>query len=114
MHVCKIISQANSNNNYFITFYYLDIQDDVIHSEIDINTIVNYIRLNYKLNNIPYVVEYDNIEFEILNLAPTSITYKLLLTKLNNRLKLLPPNTDCEITVFFKKEIDDPTLMISK
>jgi len=114
MHVCKIISPANSNNNYYITFYYLDIPVDVIHSEIDINTVVNYIRLHYKINDIPYVVEYDNIEFEILNSTPTSITYKLLLTKLNYKLKLLPPNTECEIIVFFKTDIDDPTLMISK
>ena len=114
MHVCKIISPANSNNNYYITFYYLDIPDNVIHNEIDINTIVNYIRLQYKLNDILYVVEYDNIEFEIQNLNPTAITYKLLLTKLNYKLKLLPPNTECEIIVFFKKDIDDPTLMITK
>jgi len=114
MHVCKIISPANSNNNYYITFYYLDIPDDVVHSEIDIDTIVNYVRLHYKLNNIPYVVEYDNIEYEILSTTPTSITYKLLLTKLNYKLKLLPPNTDCEINVFFKKDIDDPTLLMTK
>ena len=51
MHVCKILSPANSNNNYYITFYYLDIPIDVVHSEIDINTIVNYIRLHYKIND---------------------------------------------------------------
>jgi len=114
MHVCKIVSPINSNNNYYITFYYLDIPSDVIHSEININTIVNYIRLNYKINNIPYAAEYDNIEYEIIKSEQTSIMYKLLLTKLNSKLKLLPANTDCEITVFFKKEIDDPTLAIVK
>jgi hypothetical protein len=114
MHVCKIVSPANSNNNYYITFYYLDIPIDVVHSEIDINTIVNYIRLHYKINDTPYVVEYDNIEFEILSSTPTSIVYKLLLTKLNYKLKLLPPNTECEINVFFKRDIDDPVLMIAK
>jgi hypothetical protein len=114
MHVCKIVSPINSNNNYYITFFYLDISSNVIQSEVDINNIVNYIRLNYKINNIPYVVEYDNIEYEIIKSDQTTITYKLLLTKLNYKLKLLPPNTDCEITVFFKKDIDDPSLMISK
>ena len=38
-------------------------------------------------------------------------TYKLLLKKINSKLKLLPANTNAEITVFFKKEIDNPTLM---
>ena len=114
MHVCKIVSPINSNNNYYITFFYLDISSNVIQSEADINTIVNYIRLNYKINNVPYVVEYDNIEYEIIKSDQTTITYKLLLTKLNYKLKLLPLNTDCEITVFFKKDIDDPSLMISK
>ena len=114
MHVCKIVSPINSNNNYYITFFYLDISSNTIQSEIDINTIVNYIRLNYKINNTPYVVEYDNIEYEIIKSDQTTITYKLLLTKLNYKLKQLPSNTDCEITVFFKKDIDDPSLMISK
>ena len=114
MHVCKIVSQANSSNNYYIIFYYLDIPTNIIHSEIDINDIVNYVRLHYVSNNISYVVEYDNIEYEIIKSDQTTITYKLLLTKLNYKLKLLPPNTDCEITVFFKKDIDDPSLMISK
>ena len=55
-----------------------------------------------------------DIEYEIIKSDQTTITYKLLLTKLNYKLKLLPTNTDCEITVFFKKDIDDPSLMISK
>jgi hypothetical protein len=114
MHVCKIVSPINSNNNYYITFFYLDISSNLTQSEIDINTIVNYIRLTYKINNTPYVVEYDNIEYEIIKSEQSTITYKLLLTKLNYKLKLLPTNTDCEITVFFKKDIDDPSLMISK
>ena len=112
MHVCKSISSANSNNSYYITFYYLDVSSSVTNNEIDINSIVNYIRLNYKLNNIPYVVEYDNIEYEIINSSDESITIKLLLTKLNYKLKLLPQNTECEITVFFKTEIDDPELVM--
>ena len=112
MHVCKIVSLANSSNNYFITFYYLDIQSNIDHNKIDIDSIVNYIRLYYKLNGIPYVVEYDNIEYEILNSSNNSIIIKLLLTKLNNKLKLLPPNTECEINVFFKTEIDDPELVL--
>lgn len=112
MHVCKIVSPANSSNNYFITFYYLNIPIDVNPSEINIDSIVNYIRLHYKLNDIPYVVEYDNIEYEILNSTNTSITIKLLLTKLNYKLKLLPPNTECEINVFFKQDIDDPELVL--
>ena len=49
-----------------------------------------------------------------LTKTTTTITYKLLLTKINDKLKSLPSNTECEITVFFKKEIDDPSLMIIK
>ena len=127
MHVCKIVSPINSSNNYYITFNFLYSPNDDTQSEININTIVNYIRLNYKLNNVPYVLEYDNIEYEILKTTTTSttmkgsptivttttITFKLLLKKINDKLKLLPPNTTCEISVLFKKEIDDPTLSIS-
>jgi len=126
MHVCKIVSPINSSNNYYITFNHLDIPTDNVKSKTDINNIVNYIRLNYKLNKISYVVEYDNIEYEIIKSVSTLTTtlessstttistYKLLLLKLNSKLKLLPLNTECEITVFFKKEIDDPSLMIIK
>ena len=110
MHVCKIGSPINSNNNYYITFSYLDTSNN----SNDINNIVNYIRLNYTINNIPYIVEYDNIEYEIIKTTENLTVYKLLLTKLNYKLKLLPSNTNCEITVFFKKDIDDPSLMISK
>ena len=112
MHVCKSISSANSNNSYYITFYYLEQSNGVANNEIDINYIVNYIRLTYKLNNIPYVVEYDNIEYEIISSSVESIIIKLLLTKLNYKLKLLPQNTECEITVFFKTEISDPELVM--
>ena len=131
MHACKITSPINNMNNYYITFNYLEQQDNIDENKydikyIDINDIVNYIRLQYKINKIPYVVEYDNIEYEVIKTTTTSvktlqsikntktITYKLLLNKLNSKLKLLPPNTDCEITVFFKKEIDEPSLMIAK
>jgi hypothetical protein len=131
MHACKITSPINNMNNYYITFNYLEEQDNIDENKydikyIDINDIVNYIRLQYKINKIPYVVEYDNIEYEVIKTTTTSvktlqsikntktITYKLLLNKLNSKLKLLPPNTDCEITVFFKKEIDEPSLMIAK
>ena len=126
MHACKIISPINSNNNYYITFNYLDVLTNTIQSKIDINDIVNYIRLNYKINKNSYVVEYDNIEYEIIKSVSTLtttlestktttiLTYKLLLKKINDKLKSLPPNTECEITVFFKKEIDDPSLMIVK
>ena len=51
MHVCKIVSPLNSINNYYITFNYLDASSNTIHHKIDINNIVNYIRLNYKINN---------------------------------------------------------------
>jgi hypothetical protein len=126
MHACKIVSPINSSNNYHITFNYLDVSNDTVKSKTDINNIVNYIRLNYKLNKNSYVVEYDNIEYEIIKTSSTltttlestststTTTYKLLLLKLNSKLKLLPQNTECEITVFFKKEIDDPSLMIAK
>lgn len=110
MHVCKIGSPINSNNNYYITFSYLDTSNN----SNDINNIVNYIRLNYTINNIPYIVEYDNIEYEIIKTTENLTVYKLLLTKLNYKLKLLPSNTNCEINIFFKSEIDDPSLMISK
>jgi hypothetical protein len=126
MHACRIVSPINSSNNYYITFNYLNVTAESIESKFDINNIVNYIRLNYKLNKIPYVVEYDNIEYETIKTISTSTvtlesstkttttTYKLLLKKINDKLKSLPTNTECEITVFFKKEIDDPSLMISK
>lgn len=131
MHACKITSPINNMNNYYITFNYLEEQDNVDENKydikyIDINDIVNYIRLQYKINKIPYVVEYDNIEYEVIKTTSTSIktlqsikntktiTYKLLLNKINSKLKSLPPNTDCEISVFFKKEIDDPSLMVVK
>ena len=131
MHVCKITSPINNMNNYYITFNYLEEQDNLDENKfdikyIDINDIVNYIRLQYNINKIPYVVEYDNIEYEVVKSVTTSVktlqsikntkttTYKLLLNKINSKLKLLPQNTDCEITVFFKKEIDEPSLMIAK
>jgi len=126
MHACKIASPINSNNKYYITFDYLDTENDNEKGTIDINNIVNYIRLNYKLNKNPYVVEYDNIEYEIIKTistltktaqssnTKTTITFKLLLKKLNDKLGTLPQNTECEITVFFKKEIDDPSLMVAK
>lgn len=131
MHVCKITSPINNMNNYYITFNYLEEQDNLDENKfdikyIDINDIVNYIRLQYNINKIPYVVEYDNIEYEVVKSVTTSvktlqsikntktITYKLLLNKINSKLKLLPQNTDCEITVFFKKEIDEPSLIIAK
>jgi len=126
MHVCKIVSPINSNNNYYITFNYLDTLTNTVQSKIDINDIVNYIQLNYKINKNSYVVEYDNIEYEIiksistltttleLSTTTTILKYKLLLKKINDKLKSLPPNTSCEITVFFKKEIDEPSLMIVK
>lgn len=123
MHSCKIISPINNTNNYYITFNYLE---ETNVAKADINDIVNYIRLHYKINQISYVVEYDNIEYEIIKSVVTSVTtaestttttvttYKLLLKKLNSKLKLLLPNTDCELTVFFKKDIDDPSLMTIK
>ena len=131
MHACKITSPINNMNNYYITFNYLEEQDNVDENKydikyIDINDIVNYIRLQYKINKIPYVVEYDNIEYEVIKSVTTSIktiesvkntkttTYKLLLKKLNIKLTTLPPNIECEITVFFKKDIEEPSLMILK
>jgi hypothetical protein len=130
MHACKITSTINSNNNYYITFCFLNEHRDDKQSEIDINSIVNYIRLNYKINNVPFIAEYDNIEHEVIKTTATTattisstetitttttlITYKLLLKKLNDKLKLLPPNTVCEISVLFEKEIDSPTLCIVK
>jgi hypothetical protein len=126
MHACKIISPINNMNNYYITFNYLEEIDNSLMNKVDINDLVNYIRLHYRINNISYVVEYDNIEYEIIKSVSTTVTipesttlttittYKLLLNKLNAKLKTLQPNTDCEITVFFKKEIDDPSLMIVK
>ena len=126
MHVCKITSPINNMNNYYITFNYLEEVGNTDTNKIDINDLVNYIRLHYRINKISYVVEYDNIEYEIIKSVSTIVTtsesttttttrtYKLLLKKLNTKLNVLPPNTDCEITVFFKKEIDDPSLMIVK
>ena len=126
MHVCKITSPIINTNNYYITFNYLEEVDNADMNKIDINDLVNYIRLHYRINKISYVVEYDNIEYEIIKSVSTTVTipesttlttittYKLLLNKLNAKLKTLQPNTDCEITVFFKKEIDDPSLMIVK
>ena len=126
MHVCKITSPIINTNNYYITFNYLEEICNTDMNKIDINDLVNYIRLHYKINKISYVVEYDNIEYEIIKSVSTTVTtseststtttttYKLLLKKLNAKLNLLAPNTECEITVFFKKEIDDPSLMIVK
>jgi len=131
MHACKITSIINNMNSYYITFNYLEEQDRIDENKYDIkytdiNDIVNYIRLQYKINKIPYVVEYDNIEYEVIKSVTTSIktiesvkntkttTYKLLLKKLNIKLTTLPPNIECEITVFFKKDIDEPSLMILK
>jgi len=130
MHACKSISSINSSNNYYITFDYLSKNQDDNQDEININSIVNCIRLNYKINNTPFIVEYDNIEHEIIKSTSTItststgtstttlittklIIYKLLLKKINDKLKLLPANTDAEITIFFKKEIENPSLMIS-
>ena len=92
MHACKITSPINNMNNYYITFNYLEQQDNIDENKydikyIDINDIVNYIRLQYKINKIPYVVEYDNIEYEIISSSVESIIIKLLLTKLNYKLK---------------------------
>ena len=129
MHACKSISSINSNNNYSITFDFVSKSEDDIQKEININSIVNYIRLTYKINNTPFIVEYDNIEHEIIKSTSTItststatstsslitsklLTYKLLLKKLNEKLKLLPENTVAEISVFFKKDIENPTLMI--
>jgi len=126
MHACKITSPINNMNNYYITFNYLEEVDNSLKNKNDINELVNYIRLHYRINKISYIVEYDNIEYEIIKVVSTTVTtpdsttvetvttYKLLLKKLNDKLKLLSPNTDCEITVFFKKEIDDPAIMIVK
>jgi hypothetical protein len=126
MHVCKITSPIINTNNYYITFNYLEEVDNADMNKIDINDLVNYIRLHYRINKISYVVEYDNIEYEIIKSVSTTVTtseststtrtttYKLLLKKLNAKLNLLAPNTESEITVFFKKEIDDPSLMIIK
>lgn len=131
MHACKITSIINNMNSYYITFNYLEEEDRIDENKYDIkytdiNDIVNYIRLQYKINKIPHVVEYDNIEYEVIKSVTTSIktiesvkntkttTYKLLLKKLNTKLTTLHPNTECEITVFFKKEIEDPSLMIAK
>ena len=126
MHACKITSPINNTNNYYITFNYLEEIGNTDINKIDINDLVNYIRLHYRINKISYVVEYDNIEYEIIKSVSTTVTtnesitttrmvtYKLLLKKLNAKLNVLPPNTDCEIIVFFKKEIDDPSLMIVK
>jgi len=126
MHVCKITSPIINTNNYYITFNYLEEVDNAEMNKIDINDLVNYIRLHYRINKISYVVEYDNIEYEIIKSVSTTVTtseststtrtttYKLLLKKLNAKLNLLAPNTESEITVFFKKEIDDPSLMIIK
>jgi hypothetical protein len=129
MHACKSISSINSNNNYSITFDFVSKSEDDIQKEININSIVNYIRLTYKIDNTPFIVEYDNIEHEIIKSTSTItststatstsslitsklLTYKLLLKKLNEKLKLLPENTVAEISVFFKKDIENPTLMI--
>ena len=131
MHVCKISSSLNSSNNYYITFSYSYNPTGDEPNNVHINDIVNYIRLKYILDNKSCVAEYDNIEYEIirsisnlvkteeLNKTTTTTTttttiYKLLLNRLNSKLQLLPPNTQCEINVFFKKEIDEPSLMISK
>ena len=126
MHACKITSSINNINSYYITFNYLEEFDNSIKNKNDINELVNYIRLHYRINKISYIVEYDNIEYEIIKVVSTTVTtpdsttvetvttYKLLLKKLNDKLKLLSPNTDCEITVFFKKEIDDPEIMTVK
>jgi len=126
MHACKITSPINNMNNYYITFNYLEELGNSVKSNHDINELVNYIRLHYRFNKISYIVEYDNIEYEVIKTVSTTVTtsesttvtsittYKLLLNKLNTKLKSLPPNTDCEITVFFKKEIDDPAIMMLK
>lgn len=126
MHACKITSPINNMNNYYITFNYLEELGNSVKNNHDINELVNYIRLHYRFNKISYIVEYDNIEYEVIKTVSTTVTtsesttvtsittYKLLLNKLNTKLKSLPPNTDCEITVFFKKEIDDPAIMMLK
>ena len=53
MHACKITSPINNMNNYYITFNYLEQQDNIDENKydikyIDINDIVNYIRLHIK------------------------------------------------------------------
>ena len=95
MHACKSISSINSNNNYQIIFDYLSKSCDDIQCENDINTIVNCIRLNYKIDNVPYVVEYDNIEYEIVKSTTTTkststatSTSSLITSKLTTYTKL--------------------------
>ena len=74
MHACKIISPINNMNNYYITFNYLEEIDNSLMNKVDINDLVNYIRLHYRINNISYVVEYDNIEYEIIKSVSTTVT----------------------------------------
>ena len=63
MHICEIDSLINSNKEYFIKFTYKNTNNYDVNN---IHNIVNYIRLKYELNRSKYVVEYDNIEFELL------------------------------------------------
>jgi hypothetical protein len=74
MHACKITSPINNMNNYYITFNYLEEVDNSLKNKNDINELVNYIRLHYRINKISYIVEYDNIEYEIIKVVSTTIT----------------------------------------
>jgi len=86
MHICEIDSLINSNKEYFIKFTYKNTNNYDVNN---IHNIVNYIRLKYELNRSKYVVEYDNIEFELLKTDKNTneVFYKLLLTKINSKLK---------------------------
>lgn len=109
MNICEIDSQINSNNSYNVTFDY-----SKYNSTTNIHMIVNYIRLKYILNKQQYTYEYDNIEYELINNNNKCVCYKLLLTKINNRLKQLLPNTTCHLVICLKDEIDNPSLFIQK
>ena len=104
---CTIVS----DNEYYIHFQYITTQTEV---DIDIHKIINYIRLKYTLDNFQYMIEYDNIEYSILNIDKLnqSIKCKLLLTKLNNKLTTLPKNTICNLNICLKTEIKSPELFI--
>jgi hypothetical protein len=107
----NIDSKIVSDNEYFIHFQYITTQTEV---DIDIHNIINYIRLKYTLDNFQYMIEYDNIEYSILNIDKLnqSIKCKLLLTKLNNKLTTLPKNTICNLNICLKTEIKSPELFI--
>jgi hypothetical protein len=113
MHICEIDSLINSNKEYFIKFTYKNTKNYDVNN---IHNIVNYIRLKYELNRSKYVVEYDNIEFELLKTDKNTkeVFYKLLLTKINSKLKTLPTNMDCHLIICLKDEIENPSLFIQK